>query len=80
MRADKRGITMLFIPEYKAKEIPLDEAVESMKAYSNDEKDLLQGLENFRDEIQNRTRAISSSEIYEINCYNTIFKGMQKLV
>jgi hypothetical protein len=70
---------MLFVPTNKRKEIPLDDAVEVMKSYSDDETDLLEGMEKFRDADWSRTRAMSASDIYPLNCYNTIFKGMNKL-
>ena len=70
---------MLYVPTNKRNEIPLDDAVETMKSYSDDSTDLLEGMENFREEEETRTRAMSASDIYPLNCYNTIFRGMSKL-
>ena len=70
---------MLYVPTNKRKEIPVDDAVEVMKSYSDDETDLLEGMINFRQEEETRTRAMSASDIYPLNCYNTIFRGMNKL-
>mgnify|MGYP001226425646 FL=1 len=70
---------MLYVPTNKRNEIPVDDAVEVMKSYSDDETDLLEGMENFREEEETRTRAMSASDIYPLNCYNTIFRGMSKL-
>jgi hypothetical protein len=70
---------MFRLPTNKIKEIPLDDAIEVLKSYSDDGTDLLEGMTNFRQEEETRTRAMSASDIYPLNCYNTIFETFYKL-
>jgi len=70
---------MLYVPENYIKEYPINDAVECMKGYSDDGTDLLEGMIKFRDADWARERAMNIADMYPLNCYNTVYKGMSGL-